>query len=163
MATVRPKGIRLVLSFQRHWRPLKCKKTSGRRLIESIVAGYEIGLRAGLAINSGDVYYGSGKLGHFLVRRRQHLSFSSLPGEEFLNALGICEVQTPICRLMGWIEDRRIPSIKEAMGWSASTGLISTLMAEAGITGTLTIFKGKEVEAKISSIGSQFETLKLYF
>ena len=138
------------------------QQISGRRLIEALVAGYEVGLRAGLAINSGDVYYGSGNWAAFGATTAASVIFG-LTGNELLNALGICEVQTPICQLMGWIEDRRIPSIKEGMGWSAATGLVSALMAQAGVTGTLTLFKDKHAVAKIGSIGAHFEMLRLYF
>lgn len=138
------------------------KEISGRCLAEAIVTGYEIGLRAGLAINSGDIYYGSGNWATFGAAAAAAYIFD-LPGAKLINALGICEVQTPICQLMGWIEDRRIPSIKEAMGWSATTGLSSALMADEGITGTVTIFKDKENKAKLQSLGSEFEILQLYF
>ena len=59
---------------------------------------------------------------------------------DIINALGIVEIQAPACQLMGWVNARKIPMIKEGMGWAAATGYTAALMAAHGITGTLTLY-----------------------
>jgi len=138
------------------------ERADGRRFIEALVAGYEVGLRSGMAINSTTTYYGSGNWATFGAAAAAGNLFG-LDAAEMEQALGITEIQTPSCQLMGWIEDRRIPTVKEGMGWAAATGIMAALMAKAGVTGTLTIFREKEEIGLISSAGIDYEIENLYF
>ena len=158
MAKGHPGGVILPAAFA----AAEMVKANGRQFVEALVAGYEVGLRCGLAINSGETYYGSGNWVTFGASAAVgHLM--GLNPIEMEQALGITEVQTPSCQLMGWIEDRRIPTVKEGMGWSAATGLNAAMMARVGITGTLTLFRGKENLAKVNTCGDHYEMENLYF
>ena len=158
MAKGHPAGVILPATFA----AAEMVKANGRQFMEALVAGYEVGLRCGLAINSGETYYGSGNWVSFgAAAAVGHLV--GLNAREMEQALGITEVQTPSCQLMGWIEDRRIPTVKEGMGWSAATGLNAAMMAKVGITGTLTLFRGKEDLAKLNTCGDHYEMENLYF
>jgi 2-methylcitrate dehydratase PrpD len=138
------------------------KDCDGKTFIEALVVGYEIGLRAGWDVNSGETYWGSAHWATFGAASCAAKIFDLQVGAE-IHALGISEMFTPTCHLMGWIEAREIPMIKEGMGWAAATGLISAMLAEKQTTGTLTLFKHREEIARISSLGSDFEILKVYF
>jgi len=158
MAKGHPGGVILPAAFA----AAEVLKVNGKQFMEALVAGYEVGLRCGLAINSGETYYGSGNWVTFgATAAVGHLM--GLNAREMEQALGITEVQTPSCQLMGWIEDRRIPTVKEGMGWSAATGLNAAMMARVGITGTLTLFRGKEDLAKVNTCGDHYEMENLYF
>jgi len=100
----------------------------GKTFIEGLVVGYEIGLRAGLAINSGSTYFGSAHWATFGASAAAAKIFKLENGQD-IHALGITEMHTPTCQLMGWIETKKIPMIKEGMGWAAATGYMSALMA----------------------------------
>jgi 2-methylcitrate dehydratase PrpD len=158
MAKGHPAGVILPAAFA----AAEMVKANGRQFMEALVAGYEVGLRCGLAINSGETYYGSGNWVTFGAAAAVGYLMGLNP-KEMEQALGITEVQTPSCRLMGWIEDRRIPTVKEGMGWSAATGMNAAMMAKVGITGTLTIFRGKENFAKVNTCGDHYEMENVYF
>jgi len=135
---------------------------SGGRFIEAIVAGYELGLRAGMASNLGDTYYGSAFGGAFGAAAAFGWIFGLAP-EQIIQALGIMEMHAPNSMLMGWIESRQIPMIKEGMGWAAASGVIGALMAKAGITGTLTIFNGREKAVRLDRLGRDYEIERRYY
>jgi len=64
---------------------------------------------------------------------------------------------------MGWIESRQIPMIKERMGWAAASGVIGALMAQTGISGTLTIFNGREKAVRLDRLGRDYEIERRYY
>jgi 2-methylcitrate dehydratase PrpD len=139
------------------------RSSSGRDVMTAAVIGYEIGLRAGMALNnSGEIYYGSAHGGTYSAAAATGYLMGLTP-EEIINALGIVEIQAPSCHLMGWVNARKIPMIKEGMGWAAATGYTAALMAGHGITGTLTLYDTFAREACIDDLGSDFQILKTYF
>ncbi len=139
------------------------RSCSGQDFITATVIGYEIGLRAGMALNNtGDIYYGSANGGAYSAAAATGWLMGLNP-TEILNALGIAEIQAPSCQLMGWIESRRIPMIKEGMGWAASTGYTAALMTVHGITGTLTLYDSYPLAARVDELGLDYEILKTYF
>ena len=135
---------------------------SGGRLIEAIVAGYELGLRAGMASNLGDTYFGSAFGGAFGATAAFGWILGLAP-EQIIQALGITEMHAPNSMLMGWVASRQIPMIKEGMGWAAASGVIAVLMAKAGITGTLTIFNGREPAVRLDRLGRDYEIERRYY
>jgi len=138
------------------------KDCSGSRFIEAIVAGYELGLRAGMASNLGDIYYGSA-FGAAFGATAAFGWILGLAPEQIIQALGITEMHAPNSMLMGWIESRQIPMIKEGMGWAAASGVIGALMAQTGITGTLTIFNDREKAVGLDGLGWDYEIKRRYY
>ena len=139
------------------------RSSSGRDVMTAAVVGYEIGLRAGMALNNaGEIYYGSAHGGTYSAAAATGYLMGLTP-DEIINALGIVEIQAPTCQLMGWVNARKIPMIKEGMGWAAATGYTAALMAGHGITGTLTLYDTFAQEACIDDLGSDFQILKTYF
>jgi hypothetical protein len=80
-----------------------------------------------------------------------------------MNALGITEMQAPNSKLMGWINARRIPMVKEGMGRSAISGYTSVFMALEDIAGELTIFDDHRSVSCVDALGRDFEIKKLNF
>lgn len=139
------------------------KASDGRQFITAAVVGYEIGLRAGMAMNNtGEIYFGSAHGGAYSAAAAVGFLMNLAP-QDIINAVGIAEVQAPTCQLMGWIEARQVPMIKEGMGWAASTGYTAALMAAHGITGTLTLYDRHPCAAEVDQLGSDFQILKTYF
>jgi 2-methylcitrate dehydratase PrpD len=138
------------------------KDCDGGKLIEAIVIGYELGLRAGMASTDGDIYYGSAYGSTFGAAAAAGWILG-LYNEQIVNAMGISEMYAPNSMLMGWINSRKIPMIKEGMGWSAASGIMAAYMAGEGITGTLTIFSGREKISRIDRLGSEYEIEHRYY
>ena len=139
------------------------QSSSGRDVICAAVIGYEIGLRAGMALNnSGRIYYGSAHGGAYSAAAAVGYLMGLKP-VDIINALGIVEIQAPSCQLMGWVQARKIPMIKEGMGWAAATGYTAALMAGHGVTGTLTLYDTFPLEAHVDDLGSEYQILKTYF
>jgi 2-methylcitrate dehydratase PrpD len=138
------------------------KACNGARFIESVVLGYELGLRAGMATYSDDIYFGSA-FGTTFGAAAAVGWILGLTHEQIIMAMGISEMHAPNCMLLGWINSRRIPMIKEGMGWSAATAVMAALMAQGGVRGTLTIFNDREKTARIDRLGQDYEIEKRYY
>lgn len=127
----------------------------GEMLLKSIIVGYELGLRAGMASTKGDIYFGSAYGATFGAAAAAGLILN-LSNEQVINAMGISEMHAPNSMLMGWIHSRKIPMIKEGMGWAAASSILAAYLAKEGITGTLTIFDGNEQISGIDTLGKKF-------
>jgi 2-methylcitrate dehydratase PrpD len=136
--------------------------STGKAFFESVITGYELGHRAGMATTALDTYYGSA-MGSTFGAAAAAGRLMGLSAEQIVNAMGIAEMQAPNSMLMGWIEARKVPMVKEGMGWSAASGLMSAYMAHAGITGTLTIFNGREEISEIEKLGEEYEIQRRYY
>jgi 2-methylcitrate dehydratase PrpD len=135
---------------------------SGDRFIEAVVLGYELGHRAGIVSQKENAYFGSA-YGATYGAAAAAAHILGISAEETVNALGICEMHAPNCLLMGWINARRIPMIKEGMGWSAATGLMAAYLAQEGVTGTLTLFENAQEISRIDRLGQDYEVEKNYY
>ena len=136
--------------------------STGKQFLEAIILGFELGYRAGIATTTWDAYHGSA-MGSTFGAAAAAGRLLGLSSEQIINAMGIAEMQAPNCMLMGWIESRKIPMVKEGMGWSAASGIMSAYMAQSGITGALTIFNGKQEICGIEKLGKDFELNHHYF
>jgi len=136
--------------------------SSGREFLEAIIVGFELGYRAGMVTTGWDAYHGSA-MGSTFGAAAAAGRLMVLPPDEIINAMGIAEMQAPNCMLMGWVKARNAPMIKEGMGWSAASGLMSAYMAQSGIRGTLTIFNGADDLSDIDTLGKAFEVERHYF
>jgi len=141
---------------------LNDKDATGKKLIEAVVAGYEMAHRAGIVSRQSGLYYGSAYGGTYGAAAASAW-LMDLPPDKILNALGIAEMHAPNCLLMGWVENRKFPMVKEGMGWSGASGLMSASLSENGVTGALTIFEGKEEIIDFEMLGSSYDTLGVYF
>ena len=135
---------------------------SGDRFIEAVVLGYELGHRAGIASQKENAYFGSA-YGAAYGATAAAAHILELSAEETVSALGVCEMHAPNCLLMGWINSRRIPMIKEGMGWSAATGLMAAYLAREGVSGTLTLFEDASETSRIDRLGQDYELEKNYY
>ena len=134
----------------------------GDRFIEAVVLGYELGHRAGIVSQKDNAYFGSA-YGATYGAAAAAAHILRLSPEETVSALGICEMHSPNCLLMGWITSRRIPMIKEGMGWSAATGLMAVCLAQEGVTGTLTLYEDAKEISRIDRLGQEYEVEKNYY
>lgn len=139
-------------------------KASGTKLLESLIVGYELGIRVGALFNKDEklLYYGSGTWAS-IGAAAAAAKIMGLNGDACFNALGIAEVNTPLALIMRWINLRRSPEVKEGMSWAALTGLSAALLAEKGLVGTFTLIHQEAGRAIIDNLGSHYEILNSYF
>jgi len=136
-------------------------KISGKKFIEAIVVGYEIGIRMGeiLATQSREVY-GSGRWACVGAATSVAKIFD-LKLDNIGNALGIAGTFAPIAPLLNDISSGRMSMTKESMGWGAMVGVSSAFLASMGFTGPSSV-----IDFSLSSLGKlgkNFEIKNVYF
>ncbi len=106
--------------------------------LDAVFVGYELAVRAGLAVHATDgVYTGTGSWGAVgaaaAVARCRDLA-----PEETAHALGTAEYHAPRTPIMRGVE--RPGMTKDGIGWGAYAGTVAAELAEAGFTGSGTVF-----------------------
>ncbi|HIG48442.1 MAG TPA: MmgE/PrpD family protein [candidate division Zixibacteria bacterium] len=140
----------------------KAGKISGQELLTSLVAGYEVAIRAGKALHAtASDYHTSGAwsaLGCAAVTARR----LGLIAEETRHALGIAEYHGPRSQMMRCIDHPTM--VKDGSGWGAMCGVSAALMASAGFTGApaLTV-EDQEVAETWDDMGTEWMILIQYF
>ena len=143
--------------------PLKNSvKVSGAELLTSMVIGYEVALRAGIALHATACdYHTSGAwnaLGSAaLVSRRLELS-----KEKTRHALGIAEYHGPRSQMMRCIDHPTM--LKDGSGWGAMAGVSAAYMAKESFTGApaLTI-EAEKVKEYWDYLGQNWRMTEQYF
>ena len=137
-------------------------RVAGKELLASLVIGYEIALRAGLALHAtaGD-YHTSGAwnaLGCAAVTARR----LGLDVARTYHALGIAEYYGPRSPMMRGIDYPTM--VKDGSGWGAMAGVSAGLMAGNGFTGApaLTV-TGADVADIWADLGDRWLIMEQYF
>ncbi len=140
---------------------LQGQTVSGGELLTRIVIGYEIALRAGIALHATACdYHTSGAwnaLGCAAIGAR-HLHLST---EQTRHALGIAEYNGPRSQMMRCIDHPTM--VKDGSGWGAMTGVSAALLAQAGFTGApaLTV-EAANVAELWADLGQRWRMLEQY-
>ena len=112
---------------------LRPSAIAGRELLTSLVMGYEISTRAGIALHrSANAYHTSGAwnaLGCAAIGARWY----GLDPARTLEALGIAEYHGPRSDMMRCIDAPTM--VKDGSMWGAASGTSAALLAKAGFTG----------------------------
>lgn len=132
---------------------------SGRRLIEAIVAGYEVTIRLGICLNPSAHYQQGfhptatcGTFGSAITAGK----LLGLNEAEMVNALGIAGSQAA-----GSMEFLKNGAYTKRLhpGWAAHAGIIAAMLAKHGYTGPDTIIEGKSGFLKAYSPQSNLSKL----
>lgn len=119
-------------------------KTNGRKVIEAVTAGYEIGFRLGAALKGSgrQRFYGSPIKNLFGATVASGILLG-MDNTAMLNAVGIAGSMAS--GLREWSSDPLGTMVKRLSGggWPAHNGVIAALMALKGLTGPATILEGK--------------------
>jgi len=107
---------------------------TGVDLLTAVIVGYEVGLRAGRVLHASyNDYHCSGSWGAIAAAATaSHLL--RLDEQSTDTALGIAEYYAPTGLMMRCIKDPSM--IKDGIPWGAMTGVSSTFLAQAGLTGS---------------------------
>ena len=134
----------------------------GADLLEALIIGYEVGIRAGLIMRPsyGGIYHCSGSWGAVGVAaacgRLLHLDPKRLG-----HALGLAECHAP---LMPTLREIAHPSMtKDGVAWGAFVGVTAALLAEAGFTAIPALFADGRHNGPIHTLGESYELMNLYF
>jgi 2-methylcitrate dehydratase PrpD len=135
---------------------------AGRELISLIVAGYEIGTRAGMALH-GTVtdYHTSGAWGAVnCAALTAHVL--GLNEEQFDHAVGIAEYHGPRSQMMRNIDNPTM--LKDGSGWGAMAGTSAAYLAAEGFTGAPAITITADSAATYwQDVGHNWQILNQYF
>jgi 2-methylcitrate dehydratase PrpD len=106
---------------------------SGKAILEALVIGYEIAIRAGRCWHDDhDVYQSCGSWGS-LACAAAAARLYGLDHNQTLHALGIADYHAPNAPMMRDIHDPSM--VKHAIGWGAMNGITSAGLARRGFTG----------------------------
>lgn len=135
---------------------------SGRELLVSLAVGYEVALRAGIALHgTAAEYHSSGAwnaLGCAAVAARRF----GLSGEQTLHALGIAEYHGPRSPIMRCVDHPTM--VKDGSGWGAFTGLSAAQLAARDFTGRPAFLIESDAARPFwNGLGADWEMLRVYF
>ncbi|RLM53807.1 MmgE/PrpD family protein [Halobellus sp. Atlit-31R] len=128
-------------------------------LLDAVFVGYELAVRAGLAIHAvDDLYTGTGSWGALgaaaaVGRLRAH------DVDTLETALGVAEYHAPRTPILRGVE--RPGMTKDGIGWGAYAGVAAALLAERGFTDSGTVFDDSQVTVT-DSLGERFHVTESY-
>lgn len=133
-----------------------------RELLTSVVIGYEVGTRAGLALHStADDYHTSGAW-VALACAALGARALGLDTAKTREAIGIAEYHGPRSQMMRCIDHPTM--LKDGSGWGAMAGVSAAYLAADGFTGAPAITVEDEGVAEFwSDLGSSWRIFEQYF
>jgi 2-methylcitrate dehydratase PrpD len=124
--------------------------------LTSVVVGYEVAIRAGIALHDRDhSYHASGAWGG-LGAAAAAARLLGLNGSATLAAVGLAEYHAPIAHIMRSCAEPQMT--KDACAWGASVGVSSALLAEEGFTSVRPEF----LDSDLDDLGHRWRLEELY-
>lgn len=137
------------------------RSVSGQELLTRLVIGYEVALRAGIALHATACDYHTSGAWNALGCATIGARTLSLTPEQTRHALGIAEYYGPRSQMMRCIDHPTM--VKDGTGWGAMTGVSAALLAQQGFTGAPAItLEAPEVAAHWRTLGTEWEILNQY-
>jgi 2-methylcitrate dehydratase PrpD len=124
--------------------------------LTSVVVGYEVAIRAGIALHDRDpAYHASGAWG-CVGAAAAAARLLGLDRAQTLAALGLAEYHAPIALIMRSCAEPQMT--KDACAWGASVGVTSALLAARGFTSVRAEF----LDAELDDLGQRWRLEELY-
>jgi 2-methylcitrate dehydratase PrpD len=135
---------------------------TGEELLTSLVVGYEVALRAGIALHGTACDYHTSGAWNALGCAATTARRLAVDEEQTRHALGIAEYHGPRSQMMRCIDHPTM--VKDGSGWGAMAGVGAGLMADRGFTGApaLTV-EAPEVAAVWADLGERWLIGEQYF
>jgi 2-methylcitrate dehydratase PrpD len=138
------------------------QRVSGQELFTTLVIGYEVALRAGIALHATACdYHTSGAwnaLGCAAVTARR----LGLGHEETRHALGVAEYHGPRSQMMRCIDYPTM--LKDGSGWGAMAGVSGALLAQGKFSGAPALTVEAEAVKEIwTDLGAEWQFSRQYF
>lgn len=132
---------------------------SGGAFLTALVVGYEVAIRAGIALHATyQEFHGSGAWGA-LGAAAAAGRLLGLTAEQLTSALGIAEYHAPLAPIMRCVEHPGM--VKDGISWGAMAGVTAALLARGGFTGLPTVLDVQPDTA--SDLGRDYKITQLYF
>ena len=133
----------------------------GVSALESLITGYEIGMRAGRIVHAmNSAYHGSGAWGGVgtaaIAARALRLN-----DNQTAHALGTAEYHGTMAPIMRCVSYPAM--VKDGVAWSAFSAVSGAIMAGSGFTSTISLFGLSDATRWVSSLGREFLIEQLYF
>ena len=109
------------------------KVISGQEFLTTMIAGYEVAIRSGIALHKTACDYHSSGAWNALGCAAMASRWLMLDEEQTRHALGIAEYNGPRSQMMRCIDHPTM--LKDGSGWGAMTGLSAAFMAKNNFTG----------------------------
>jgi 2-methylcitrate dehydratase PrpD len=147
---------------------------TSKELIAGVVAGYEVMIRIGMAINPSSLnrgFHATGITGPFGAVAAS-ASIMKLSREETIGAIGLAGLQgSGLLQVNHDVEGAKVKPINPAR--AAQSGLLSAILAQKGAKGPLNIFEGEDgffqavtddvkKELLTRDLGKEFEICNIY-
>ena len=140
----------------------KAGPVAGRELLATLVVGYEVALRAGLALHATACDYHTSGAWNALGCAAMTARRLKLDAEKTGHALGTAEYHGPRSQMMRCIDYPTM--VKDGSGWGAMAGVSAGLMAAGGFSGApaLTV-EGEEAAGYWDDLGEKWLIEEQYF
>lgn len=137
-------------------------RISGSEALGHLIAGYEIGIRAGIALHATAAeYHTSGAWGAVAVAG-VGARMLGLDRAQTREALGIAEYYGPRSQMMRVIDHPTM--VKDGSGWGAMAGVVAAHLAREGFTGAPAVtIEGEDVGGFWDDLGTRWRMLEQYF
>ena len=156
-AAVVPAVLAVMSSLERAGR-----RSSGRDLLAALAVGYEVALRAGIALHSSVSDYHTSGAWNALGVAAAVARLLRLDVETTRHALGIAEYHGPRSQMMRCIDHPTM--VKDGSGWGAMVGVSSALLAESGFTGAPAVtVESERTATHWQGLGAGWQLLQQYF
>lgn len=134
---------------------------TGAALLEALVVGYEVGIRAGLVMRPHyGLFHCSGSWGAIGAAAACG-RLLGLDAGRLAHALGIAEAHAP---LLPTLREVAHPAMtKDGVAWGAFVGVSAALLAERGFTALPSVFGDERFDAPVATLGERYEILHVYF
>jgi 2-methylcitrate dehydratase PrpD len=134
---------------------------SGAEMLATLVAGYEIGARAAIALHATAADYHSSGAWNGLAVAAVGARLRKLDAVQLREALGIAEYHGPRSQMMRVIDHPTM--LRDGSAWGALAGASAVTLAELGFTGAPAItVEGAEVASVWSDLGENFLVAQHY-
>ena len=138
------------------------KLTDDRAFLASLVVGYEIGTRAGIALHRTASDYHTSGAWIAIATAALGARVMKLDTARTRDAIGIAEYHGPRSQMMRVIDQPTM--LKDGSGWGAMAGVSAAYLAAGGFTGApaLTV-EGDDVSDLWSNLGQTWRISEQYF
>ena len=134
---------------------------TGSEFTTLFVAGYELGIRAGMAMHeTANDYHASGSW-MSITSAAVSAFLLNLPYPQFCHALGIAAYQGPRSPMLNVVSNPSM--LKDGAGWGAFTGVSSAYMAQAGMTGSPVDIFNAYTRCYWQDLGQHWRIMDQYF
>ena len=135
---------------------------SGEELLTTLVVGYEVALRAGVALHATACDYHTSGSWNALGCAAMAARSLALGVDQTRHALGIAEYHGPRSQMMRCIDHPTM--LKDGSGWGAMTGVSAAMLAAAGFTGAPAVtVEAPEIAAIWSDLGTRWRITEQFF